>query len=226
MFDTAVARPIDQIIAISRAYQDDPRADKVDFGIGVYKDETGLTPIMRSVKAAEQRLIDSQKTKTYVGVGGDQKFVELFANQVLPDHAYGTDIIGIQSIGGSGAVRVLAELAHSLNPDAFFWIPDPSWPNHKAIIGAVGAKMADYPYAKFTAEPDVDAILAALDSASPGDVVVIEPAPGQQHLLIAHKSRTAIHAHAGLRRVVRQPLSITYDLTALWRLIPSIKGTD
>ena len=173
MFDTAVARPIDQIIAISRAYQEDPRDDKVDFGIGVYKDETGLTPIMRSVKAAEQRLIDTQKTKTYVGVGGDQKFVELFANQVLPDHAYGTDIIGIQSIGGSGAVRVLAELAHSLNPDACFWIPDPSWPNHKAIIGAVGAKMANYPYAKFTAEPDVDAILAALDSASPGDVVVI-----------------------------------------------------
>ncbi|MEM8694894.1 MAG: aromatic amino acid transaminase [Pseudomonadota bacterium] len=173
MFDQAVARPIDQIIAISRAYQEDPRADKVDFGIGVYKDATGLTPIMRAVKAAEQRLIDTQKTKTYVGVGGDQTFVELLAKEVLPHHVYGTDMIGVQSIGGSGAVRVLAELALSLNPDATFWIPDPSWPNHRAIVGAVGAEMAHYPYAKFTAEPDVDAILQALDAASPGDVVII-----------------------------------------------------
>lgn len=173
MFDKAVARPIDQIIAISRAYQDDPRDDKIDFGIGVYKDETGLTPIMRAVKVAEQKLIDTQKTKTYVGVGGDQTFVKLFANEVLPDHVYGTDMIGIQSIGGSGAVRVLAELALSLNPDACFWMPDPTWPNHKAIFGAVGAKMATYPYPKFTADPDIDAILEALDAASPGDVVVI-----------------------------------------------------
>ncbi|WP_299329637.1 aromatic amino acid transaminase [Parasphingopyxis sp.] len=173
MFDQAVARPIDQIIAISRAYQEDPRDDKVDFGIGVYKDATGLTPVMRAVKAAEQRLIDTQMTKTYVGVGGDQKFVELLANAVLPDHAYGTDMIGIQSIGGSGAVRVLAELALSLNPKATFWMPDPTWPNHRAIFGAVGAAMATYPYPKFTAEADVDAILQALDAAAPGDVVVI-----------------------------------------------------
>ncbi|MGP1282593.1 MAG: aromatic amino acid transaminase [Parasphingopyxis sp.] len=173
MFDNAVARPIDQIIAVSRAYQADPRDDKVDFGIGVYKDETGLTPVMRAVKAAEQMLIDTQTTKTYVGVGGDQTFVELLASEVLPDHAYGTDMIGIQSIGGSGAVRVLAELAQSLNPDARFWLPDPTWPNHQAIFGAVGVAMTTYPHPKFTAEPDIDAILAALDAASPGDVVVI-----------------------------------------------------
>ncbi|MGJ8537113.1 MAG: aromatic amino acid transaminase [Parasphingopyxis sp.] len=173
MFDNAVARPLDQIIAISRAYQADPREDKVDFGIGVYKDETGLTPIMRSVKAAEQKLIDTQTTKTYVGVGGDQAFVELLAKEVLPDHVYGTDMVGIQSIGGSGAVRVLAELALSLNPDACFWIPDPSWPNHRAIFGAVGARIATYPYPKFTADSGIDAILEALDAASPGDVVVI-----------------------------------------------------
>ena len=173
MFDNAVARPIDQIIAISRAYQEDPRADKVDFGIGVFKDETGHTPIMRAVKTAEQRLIDTQRTKTYVGVGGDQAFVELFAKEVLSDYRYGTDMIGIQSIGGSGAVRVLSELALHLNPDATFWIPDPSWPNHRAIIGAVGAKMEHYPYARFAAEPDVDAILQALDAAAPGDVVIV-----------------------------------------------------
>lgn len=173
MFDKAVARPIDQIIAVSRAYQADPREDKVDFGIGVYKDETGLTPIMRAVKTAEQRLIDTQKTKTYVGVGGDQTFVELFAKEVLPDHVYGTDMIGVQSIGGSGAVRVLAELALSLNPDASFWLPDPTWPNHQAILGAVGAELMTYPYPKYRSEPDVDAILAVLDDAAPGDVVVI-----------------------------------------------------
>jgi aromatic-amino-acid transaminase len=173
MFEHATARPIDQIIAVSRAYQADPREDKVDFGIGVYKDETGLTPIMRAVKAAEQRLIDGQRTKTYVGVGGDQRFVELFAKEVLPEYRFGSDLVGIQSVGGSGAVRVLGEVAMTLNPGARFWLPDPTWPNHKAIFGAIGIPMEYYPYPKFSAGPDIDAILTALDAASPGDVVVI-----------------------------------------------------
>lgn len=176
MFDKAVARSVDQIIAISRAYAGDARDGKVDFGIGVYKDETGLTPVMRAVKAAEQRLIDEQRTKTYVGVGGDQKFVELFAREVLPDHKFGEDVVGIQAVGGSGAVRVLAELGKSLSPEVTFWLPDPTWPNHRAILGAVGVGMANYPYPKFDAEPDIDAILCALDGAKQGDCVVLHGA--------------------------------------------------
>lgn len=176
MFDKAIARAVDQIIAISRAYAEDARGDKVDFGIGVYKDETGLTPVMRAVKAAEQRLIDEQRTKTYVGVGGDQKFVELFAAEVLPNHKFGEDVVGIQTVGGSGAVRVLADLAKSLDPDVTFWLPDPTWPNHQAILGAVGVGIANYPYPKFDAEPDVDAILAVLDGAKEGDCVVLHGA--------------------------------------------------
>lgn len=173
MFEKAEARSVDQIIAISRAYAEDPRDDKVDFGIGVYKDEMGNTPIMRAVKEAERRLIEEQTTKTYVGVGGDQEFVKLLSEKVLPQHAYGTDMIGIQSIGGSGAVRVLAEFALALSSSATFWLPDPTWPNHKAIFGAVGVAMRDYPYPKHESQPDIDAILAALDEAKPGDVVVI-----------------------------------------------------
>lgn len=173
MFEKAEARPIDQIIAVSRAYAADPREDKVDFGIGVYKDEQGRTPIMRSVKEAERRLQEGQETKSYVGVGGDLRFVELLADAVLPDLAYGRDMIGIQSLGGSGAVRLLAELAQQLNPGTTFWLPDPTWPNHKSILGAIDARMASYPYPKYTAEPDIEAILGALDSARPGDVVVI-----------------------------------------------------
>lgn len=176
MFEKAIARAVDQIIAISRAYGEDMRVDKVDFGIGVYKDETGLTPVMRAVKAAEKRLLEEQKTKTYVGVGGDQKFVELFAAEVLPDHAFGSDVVGIQAVGGSGAVRVLAELARSLKDDVRFWLPDPTWPNHQAILGAVGVAMSTYPYPKFDAAPDIDAILAALDGAKPGDCVVLHGA--------------------------------------------------
>ncbi len=173
MFENAETRPIDQIIAISRAYAADPRDDKVDFGIGVYKDERGLTPIMRAVKEAERRLHERQSTKTYVGVGGDQEFVELFAREVLPDHRFGEDVVGIQSVGGSGAVRVLADLALQLTPGARFWLPDPTWPNHQAILGAVGVEMAHYPYPRFTAGLDIDAILSALDGARAGDCVVI-----------------------------------------------------
>ncbi len=173
MFERAQARPIDQIIAVSRAYAEDPRDDKVDFGIGVYKDEMGNTPVMRAVKEAERRLVETQTTKTYVGVGGDQRFVELFAGEVLPDHDFGKDICGVQAIGGSGAVRLLAELALQLEPDTVFWLPDPTWPNHQAILGAAGASFAYYPYPRFEAEPDIDAILAALDGAKRGDVVII-----------------------------------------------------
>ncbi|MBC2779068.1 aromatic amino acid transaminase [Parasphingopyxis marina] len=173
MFENAQPRPIDQIIAVTRAYAEDPRTDKVDFGIGVYKDEMGNTPVMRAVKEAERRLVEGQKTKTYVGVGGDQKFVDLLSGAVLPGYGYGTDMIGVQAIGGSGAVRLLAELARTLNPDARFWLPEPTWPNHGAILGAVGATMESYPYPKYKAEVDVDAILSALDAANPGDVVIL-----------------------------------------------------
>jgi aromatic-amino-acid transaminase len=82
-------------------------------------------------------------------------------------------MIGAQAIGGSGAVRLLAELARTLNPDARFWLPDPTWPNHGAILGAIGAATESYPYPKYKAEVDVDAILSALDAANPGDVVIL-----------------------------------------------------
>lgn len=173
MFEKAEARPIDQIIAVSRAYAADPRVDKVDFGIGVYKDEHGRTPIMRAVKEAERRLQEGQETKSYVGVGGDPRFVELMADAVLPGLTYGEDMVGIQSLGGSGAVRVLAELGRQLSPRATFWLPEPTWPNHRSILGAVGVPMAFYPYARYEAAPDIEAILAELDTASTGDVVVI-----------------------------------------------------
>lgn len=173
MFEKAETRPIDQIIAVSRAYAEDARDDKVDFGIGVFKDEYGNTPVMRAVKAAEHRLVEEQTTKTYVGVGGDMRFLELFAGAVLPGHAFGRDVIGIQALGGSGAVRMLAELARGLTPGAKFWLPDPTWPNHLAILGAIGAEIMRYPYPKFSADPDIGAILAALDTASPGDCVLI-----------------------------------------------------
>ena len=173
MFELAEARPIDEIIAVSRAYAADPRDGKVDFGIGVYKDAAGNTPIMRAVKEAEKRLQAGQKTKTYVGVGGDQRFVELLAGAVLPKREFQRDVTGVQAIGGSGAVRLLAELAHALSPGAAFWLPDPTWPNHQAILGAVGVKIERYPYPKFAADPDIGAILSALDKAKAGDVVVI-----------------------------------------------------
>ncbi|MBC7986525.1 MAG: aromatic amino acid transaminase [Sphingomonadaceae bacterium] len=173
MFENAAAQPIDQIIAISRAYAADKRYDKVDLGIGVYKDSGGETPIMRAVKRAEERLVAEQRTKTYVGVGGDPRFVELMAQAVLPGRQMGQDFAGVQAVGGSGAVRLLAETALRLNPDARFWLPDPTWPNHGAILGAIGAGIERYPWPRFTAAIDIDAILASLDAASPGDCVIV-----------------------------------------------------
>lgn len=173
MFENAVAQPIDRIIAISRAYAEDPRADKVDLGIGVYKDSGGETPIMRAVKRAEERIVAEQRSKTYVGVGGDLRFVELMAEPVLPGRVFGRDYAGAQAVGGSGAVRLLAELALRLNPQATFWLPEPTWPNHPAILGALRAPIETYPWPRFTAEIDIGPMLAALDAARPGDVALI-----------------------------------------------------
>ena len=173
MFENAVARPIDPIIAISRAYAEDPRADKVDLGIGVYKDAAGATPIMRAVKRAEERLLAEQRSKIYVGVGGDMRFVELMAQPVLPGRRFGRDYTGVQAVGGSGAVRLLAELALRLTPDTCFWLPDPTWPNHPSILNAIGARFQHYPWPRFSADFDSGPMLEALDGAARGDVIIL-----------------------------------------------------
>jgi len=174
MFEDLTAPPPDKIIALTGLHAADPRTDKVDLGIGVYKDAEGRTPIMRSVKAAERRLLEEQTTKAYLGVLGDTSFVDAMRGLILADTVPAERVAGAQTPGGTGAVRQLCELVRRARPKAAIWHSDPTWPNHPAIIGHLGITARTYRYYDAPAGVvDFAAMLAALEEAERGDVVIL-----------------------------------------------------
>mgnify|MGYP005852400293 CR=1 FL=1 len=174
MLETLQAPPPDKILALSGMFRADPRAGKLDLGVGVYRDESGATPVMRAVRAAEARLHAAQTTKTYLGPAGDEAFCRQVAALALGDAAPAERLAMAQTPGGTGAVRLLADLASRAERGATLWISDPSWPNHAAIAKAAGLAFRTYPYYD-PASGGVawEAMRAALASAGPGDVVLL-----------------------------------------------------
>lgn len=174
MFETLQAAAPDKIIALIGMFKEDPRANKVDLGVGVYKDPQGRTPIMRAVREAEQRLYKEQTTKTYLGMAGDPAFNAAIIKLAFGDKADMKRLRAAQAPGGSGALRVLAELLKRSRPTATVWLSDPTWPNHVPLIQAAGFKTKSYPYFDAaTGGVKFDAMLAALSKAKPGDIVLL-----------------------------------------------------
>jgi len=129
MFEALPEPKADAILALMTAFRADPREHKLDLGVGVYKDANGATPVMRAVKSAEKTLLDTQKTKAYVGPLGSADFCSSMITQVFGENANRDRIRAAQSVGGSGALRVLADLLKKGRPDAELWVSDPtiSW---------------------------------------------------------------------------------------------------
>jgi aspartate/tyrosine/aromatic aminotransferase len=174
MFEALPEPKADAILGLMQAFRSDPRTDKLDLGVGVYKDSAGKTPVMTAVKSAEKRLLDSQDTKAYVSPGGSAPFCKAMIEQVFGADADTTRIRAAQSVGGSGALRVLADLMKQGRPDAAMWVSDPSWPNHIPLLGAAGYELKSYPYYNAqTGRADIDAILESLGKATAGDIVVL-----------------------------------------------------
>jgi aspartate aminotransferase len=176
MFDRLEAVPPDPILGILSAFAADPSTKKIDLGIGVYRDEQGNTPILDCVKQAEQILDSSQTTKSYLGPPGVAGF-----NSAMTRLIFGEDsavmnedrVRTIQTPGGTGALRVGADLIKAASPDATIWASDPTWANHYAIIPAAGLQMELYPY--FDREQSnlrFDDMMSALGDKGPGDVVL------------------------------------------------------
>ncbi|WP_443190886.1 amino acid aminotransferase [Pseudomonas indica] len=173
----AVARvPGDPILGLMEAYRADPNPAKLDLGVGVYKDAQGLTPIPRAVKLAEQRLIDSETTKTYVGGHGDAAFGSLLATLVL---GKGSPLLAdgragaTQTPGGTGALRLAGDfIAHCL-PHRTIWLSDPTWPIHETLFTEAGLRVKHYPYVGRDNRLDVEAMIAALSHVPAGDVVLL-----------------------------------------------------
>ncbi|MBX9454997.1 MAG: aspartate/tyrosine/aromatic aminotransferase [Rhizobium sp.] len=174
MFETLTAAPPDKILNLSTLYRADSRPEKMDLGVGVYKDSSGATVIMKAVREAEKRLYDSQTTKTYVGMGGDDGFNKAMLKMVFGDDADLSRMFSSQTAGGSGALRTIADLIKRARPEATVWLSDPTWANHAPILKAAGLPTATYPY--FDAASGTvkfDAMLEGLKAAKAGDVILL-----------------------------------------------------
>jgi aspartate/tyrosine/aromatic aminotransferase len=160
-----------QLIALAAG---DPRPDKIDVGVGVFRDGAGRTPILNCVRKAETLLLQQQASKSYLGGKGDGRFAELLRPFLLGPLAGDDRIAGLQTPGGCGALRLGSELIATANPDARVLIGQPTWPNHPPIVRAVGLQQIDYPfYDRESCSLRFDATMDAIGGARPGDVVLL-----------------------------------------------------
>lgn len=174
LFDRLEPQPPDPLLALIGLYAADPRPDKIDVGVGVFKNSDGGTPILKCVKIAEQRLLETQATKAYLGSQGDERFAALIRPIVFGDADPGERLVGLQTPGGCGALRLGAELVARANPQARIFVGEPTWPNHQPLIGTAGIEQVPYPYyRKGDAGILFDEMMSALGRAEAGDLILL-----------------------------------------------------
>ena len=164
----------DSLLALIALAEADPRNDKIDVGVGVFRDAVGNTPILKVMKEVERRLLETQATKAYLGSAGDKRFAELLRPILLGPHASDERIAGVQTPGGCGALRLGFELAAEANPNARVLVGTPTWPNHPPIIRSVRLEQIDYPYyERGQGIIRFEDMIAALEGAEPGDIALL-----------------------------------------------------
>ncbi len=167
-------QPSDKIIEMIALFKQDTRKNKIDLGVGVYKNEEGQTPVMRAVKEAEARLHHNQDSKSYVALAGQVDFNNFMRELSLGDSISAEHVAAVQTPGGTGAIRQLYELIKLANPNAKIWVSDPSWPNHIAILKYLGMPHAEYTYFdRDICKVDFDGMLSSLEAVSADDVVIL-----------------------------------------------------
>lgn len=174
MFETLQAMPADAILGLIAEHKEDPRPEKIDLGVGVYRTAAGETPVLEVVKRAEQILIDTQDSKSYIGTAGAADFNAAMQALTFGDAAPDDRLVTIQTPGGSGSLRVAAGMIMRASPDAVVWASEPTWANHAPLLGGAGLKLKPYPY--YDTENHVikiDEMLATLSAAPAGDVVLL-----------------------------------------------------
>ena len=174
MFETLTPKPADAILKLIGEHLNDPRKEKVDLGVGVYRDENGNTPILRSVKKAEQWLLANQTSKSYLGSRGDAVYCDAIQKLIFGDAAGSERIMTIQTPGGSGALRVAAELILRAKPDATMWVSVPTWNNHIPLLGQAGIRLREYPYYDTKSNSlHFGEMMDALEDANAGDLLLL-----------------------------------------------------
>jgi aspartate/tyrosine/aromatic aminotransferase len=177
MFETLEKAPPDAIFGLMEAYKKDSNPNKVDLTAGVYRDEAGTTPIFRTVKLAEARLLEEEDSKSYLDIDGSPAYAAAVQELVF---GAGHEVIAskraatAQTPGGTAALRVGGEFVKRIKPDAHIWLSDPTWPNHPQVFGAAGLTVERYPYFDAAANGlALDEMLAALKRIPEGDVLLL-----------------------------------------------------
>ncbi len=174
MFENLKPQPADKILALMQMYREDPRDQKIDLGVGVYKNAEGVTPVMRAVKAAEKRILEEQESKAYTGLAGDPAYADAMIGLILGDAVPRGNIAAVATPGGTGACRQAFELIRMANPSARVFLSNPTWPNHPSILRYLGIETAEYRY--FDSETrgvDFDGMIEDLKTANAGDVILL-----------------------------------------------------
>lgn len=177
MFESLSSVPADPLLGIIARFRAEKNPNKIDLGVGVYKTEHGDTPVLSCVKQAEQKLLDSQDSKAYLGPQGNAQYSELIAELALGEEAFRKhkgQLALLQTPGGCGALRVAAELIVRAKPETSLWVSDPTWANHVPLLGDAGIEIKNYPYYDY-AHKNIrfEAMLNALAQANEGDLVLL-----------------------------------------------------
>ncbi len=177
MLDTLEQLPPDSILGLAAECRADPNPDKVDLTVGVYMDESGVTPVFEAVQQAQQALVAEETTKVYMPPAGDPLF-----NEGMRKLVFGQDsaalaegrISSIQAPGGCGALRIGAEIVQAASPGTRVWVSDPTWPVHIPLLGSVGLQFETYRYYEPDSHGvDFDGMVADLKKAGAGDIVLL-----------------------------------------------------
>ncbi|NOD84757.1 amino acid aminotransferase [Ruegeria sp. HKCCD6119] len=174
MFENLKPQPADKILALMQMYREDPRDQKIDLGVGVYKNAEGITPVMRAVKAAEQRVWEEQETKAYTGLAGDPAYADAMIGLILGTSVERGNIAAVATPGGTGACRQAFEMIRMANPSTRVFVSNPTWPNHLSILNYLGIETVPYRYFDGdTRGVDFDGMIEDLKTAKAGDVVLL-----------------------------------------------------
>jgi aspartate aminotransferase len=177
MFESLKPAAVDPILGLMAAFREDPRDNKIDLGVGVYQDDRGRTPVMDAVKRAESKLMELEQTKSYQGIAGDAEYnSRMLALMFGDDHSILSSgrIKTLQAPGGSGALRVGAEVVKRARPEAKLWVGVPTWPNHIPLLGSAGFEIEEYPYYDMQSRQiNADLMMETLRKVPAGDVVLL-----------------------------------------------------
>lgn len=177
MFQHLESLPQDPILSLMNQFKADPRQDKIDLGIGVYKDDHGQTPVMSAVKKAEQLLIDQEKTKSYIGSAGNAVFNQRMAELLFGENSTllnGERLAQAQTPGGCGALRMAAEFLKQSNSEAVIWVSNPTWGNHIPLLSGAGLTIKKYSYYDSSQNGvNFESMISDLQQAKAGDIVLL-----------------------------------------------------